>query len=123
MGLYQYRYIYKQQKNPLSAEYFIWTTNEIIARIDQFESEMLMRRLIGGSIMLVIATFFFYYTVVFCGIYIHTQRNWIYGCVWSLFWNWVIFAPIYIVVISVLEHKKQDSYNPLVYNLKRLFFF
>ena len=96
---------------------------EIIARIGQFESEMLMRRLIGGSIMLVIATFFFYYTVVFCGIYIHTQRNWIYGCVWSLFWNWVIFAPIYIVVISVLEHKKQDSNNPLVYNLKRLFFF
>ena len=97
--------------------------NEIVARIDQFESEMLMRRLIGGFIMLVIATFFFYYTVVFCGIYIHTQKNWIYGCVWSLFWNWVVFAPIYIVVISVLEHKKQDSNNPLVYNLKRLFFF
>ena len=97
--------------------------NDIVARIDKFENEMLIRRLIGGFIMLVIVTFFFYYTVVFCGIYINTQKNWIYGCVWSLFWNWVIFAPIYIVVISVLEHKKQDSYNPLVYNLKRLFVF
>ena len=97
--------------------------NEVIARIDQFENEMLIRRLIGGLIMLIIVTFFFYYTVVFCGIYINTQKNWIYGCVWSLFWNWVIFAPIYIVVISVLEHKKEDPNNQMVYNLKRLFFF
>lgn len=97
--------------------------NEIIARIDQFENEMLTRRLIGGSLMLIIVVFFFYYTVVFCGIYIKTQKNWIYGCVWSLFWNWVVFAPIYIIIISFLEHKKQDSNNALVYNLKRLFFF
>ena len=97
--------------------------NEIVTRIDQFEKKMLLRRLLGGILMIIIVTFFFYYTVVFCGIYINTQRNWMFSCVWSLFWNWIIFCPIYIVIISFIEHKKQDSYNPLVYNLKRLFFF
>ena len=97
--------------------------NEIVTRIDQFENEMLLRRLLGGLLMLIIVVFFFYYTVVFCGIYILTQRNWMFSCVWSLFWNWIVFCPIYIVIISIIEHKKQDSYDPLVYNLKRLFFF
>ena len=97
--------------------------NEIVTRIDQFENEMLLRRLLGGLLMVIIVVFFFYYTVVFCGIYIHTQKNWMFSCIWSLFWNWIVFCPIYIVIISFIEHKKQDSYNPLVYNLKRLFFF
>ena len=97
--------------------------NEIVTRIDQFENEMIFRRLLGGLLMLIFVVFFFYYSVVFCGIYIHTQRNWMFSCIWSLFWNWIVFCPIYIVIISIIEHKKQDSYNALIYNLKRLFFF
>lgn len=97
--------------------------NEVISRIDQFEDKMLIRRLIGGILMVIIVVFFFYYTVVFCGIYIKTQKNWLFSGIWSLFWNWVIFAPIYIMVISFLENKKTDSYHPLVYYLKKLFFF
>ena len=97
--------------------------NEIVARIDQFEDEMLIRRLIGGILMLFIVVFFFYYCVVFCGIYIHTQRNWLFSGIWSLFWNWVIFAPIFILIISFIEYKKADSNAPLVYYLKKLFCF
>ena len=97
--------------------------NEIIARIEQFQDNMLIRRLIGALLMLLGIVFFFYYSVVFCGIYIKTQLNWIYSGVWSLFWNWVIFSPIYIIIISFIEFKKSDSFDPLVYNLKRLFFF
>ena len=97
--------------------------NNVVYRVDLFQNDMLLRRLIGGGIMLLIVTFFFYYSVVFCGIYIKTQSNWFYSGIWSLFWNWVIFAPIYIVIISFIEHKKENSYDPLVYNLKRLFCF
>ena len=97
--------------------------NEIVIRIEQFQNEMLLNRLIGGIIMFICIIFFFFYSVSFCGIYIQTQKNWIFSCIWSLFWNWVIFSPIYIVVISIIELKKENSYDPLVYNLKRLFFF
>ena len=97
--------------------------NDIVVRIEQFQDEMLIRRLIGGAIMVIGIVFFFYYSVAFCGVYINTQKNWFYSGVWSLFWNWIIFAPIYIVIISYLEYKKENSYNPLVYTLKRLFFF
>ena len=97
--------------------------NDIILRHDNFQDEMLIRRLIGGFLMTVIIIFFFYYTVVFCEVYLNTQRNLVFSWVWSLFWEWVIFAPIYIVIISVLEHKKANSKEPLIYYLKRLFFF
>ena len=98
--------------------------NNIIVRIDQLEKEMFIRRLIGGVLMLFIVIFFFYYSVVFCGIYINTQKNWIYAGIWSLFWNWFIFAPIYIIVISFLEMKNRFSNDKkMTYYLKGLFFF
>ena len=97
--------------------------NDIVVKVEQFQDQMFLRRIIGGAIMLCGVVFFFYYSVAFCGVYINTQKNWFYSGIWSLFWNWIIFAPIYIVIISILENKKQDSYNPLVYNLKRLFCF
>jgi len=97
--------------------------DDIIKRHDDFQDEMFIRRLIGGFLMTIIIIFFFYYTVVFCEVYLNTQRNLVFSWVWSLFWEWVIFAPIYIVVISFLENKKANSKDPLVYYLKRLFFF
>ena len=97
--------------------------NDIVAKVEQFQDQMFLRRIIGGAIMLCGVVFFFYYSVAFCGVYINTQKNWFYSGIWSLFWNWIVFAPIYIVIISLLENSKQDSYNPLVYNLKRLFCF
>ena len=97
--------------------------NDILVRTTQFQDDMIIRRLIGGFLMSIIIIFFFYYTVVFCEVYLNTQRNLVFSWVWSLFWEWVIFAPIYIVVISFLEHKKENSKDPLIYYLKRLFFF
>ena len=97
--------------------------NDIIVRHDDFQDEMFIRRLIGGFLMTIIIIFFFYYTVVFCEVYLNTQRNLVFSWVWSLFWEWVIFAPIYIIVISFLENKKANPKDPLVYYLKRLFFF
>ena len=96
---------------------------DIVFKVEQFQKQMLFKRLLGALLMLFIVIFFFYYSVVFCGIYVKTQFNWFYSGIWSLFWNWVIFAPIYILVISIIEYKKENSFDPLVYNLKRLFCF
>ena len=97
--------------------------NDILVVTTQFQEDLIIRRLIGGFLMTIIIIFFFYYSVVFCEVYLNTQRNLVFSWIWSLFWEWVIFAPIYIIVISFLEHKKANSKHPLIYYLKRLFFF
>ena len=96
---------------------------DIIICNDDFQDKMFIRRLIGGFLMTIIIIFFFYYSIVFCEVYVNTQRNLVFSWVWSLLWEWVVFAPIYIIVISILENKKSNSKDPLIYYLKRLFFF
>ena len=98
-------------------------SNELVIKVEQFQNEMFYRRIISACIMVFIIIFFFYYSVAFCGVYIQTQKNWLFSGIWSLFWNWIIFAPIYIVIISVIENKRQDINDPLIYYMKRLFFF
>ena len=122
--------VWLEQRNELkngltkcSLKHYEDINSEVVFKIEQLQNEMIIRRILGGVLMLFISTFFFYYSVVFCGIYIKTQVNWFYSGIWSLFWNWIIFAPIYILVISIIEYKKENSYDPLVYNLKRLFCF
>ena len=97
--------------------------NGILTTIKDFQDQMFVRRIISSSLMAIIIIFFFYYSIAFCGVYIQTQRNWFFSGIWSLFWNWIIFAPIYIVVISLIEHKKQDINDSTVYYMKRLFCF
>ena len=97
--------------------------NKILKAIENFRNEMLIRRLIGASIMLICLAFFFFYSVAFCGIYIKTQKNWFYAGIWSLFLNWFLFSPIFIIIISLIEYTKQNSFNQIVYYLKRLFCF
>ena len=96
---------------------------DIIVKVEQFQNQTISRRIVGGVIMLCGILFFFYYSVAFCEVYIKTQKNWLYSGIWSLLCNWNILAPIYIVLISFIERIKQDSYSPLVYNLKRTFCF
>ena len=97
--------------------------NGIVIKIDQFQDDIFLRRILSAAFMTIIIVFFFYYSVAFCGVYIQTQRNWFFSGIWSLFWNWIIFAPIYIAVISFLEFKKNDPDDVTIYYLKRLFFF
>ena len=96
---------------------------ETSRKVSRFEKKVLLKRIIAGILMLVIYVFFFYYCVVFCGIYINTQRNWFFSGIWSLFWNWLVFSPIYIIIISLIEAKSRTSYTPSVYYMKKLFFF
>ena len=97
--------------------------DDVLVRINSFEKEMPTRRVFAGLFMLIIILFFFYYSIVFWGIYIKTQRIWVYGGIWSLLWNWFIISPIFIILISYIEYKKEDSYSSCVYYLKTLFCF
>ena len=89
--------------------------------IGVFTKSMMPRRLIAMVFMLVVNVFFWYYAIVFCGIYIKTQYGWAYSGIWSLFFNWVIFANIEILILSVIEFK--NGSEECVYYFKKLFLF
>ena len=88
--------------------------------IDKFNKKMLIRRIIAGVFMLALNVFFFYYCVVFCGIYTNAQYGWLYSGIWSLFWNWVVFAPVYLLIISAVE---SSGAKVCAYYMKQLFVF
>ena len=109
------RTCYKQEGRGIS--------NDIVIKVDEFQNELFLRRILSCVFMVIIIVFFFYYSVAFCGVYIQTQRNWFFSGIWSLFWNWIVFAPIYIAVVSFLESSKKDPDNTCIYYSKRLFCF
>ena len=89
--------------------------------IVKFTNSYFIRRIIGMIFMLILEIFFWYYTIVFCGIYEHTQYGWFYSGLWSLFMNWVCFAPFYILFITALEFA--GDLESCTYYMKRFFIF
>ena len=81
---------------------------------------VVIRRIISGVFMLVLEVFFFYYCIVFCGIYLNAQYGWFYSGIWALLWDWIAFAPIYIIVISIVEVNGGEKCG---YYMKELFAF
>ena len=81
---------------------------------------IMIRRIISGIFMLILSVFFFYYCVVFCGIYVNAQYGWFYSGIWALLWNWIAYAPIYIIIISLVEANGGEKCG---YYMKRLFVF
>ena len=107
-----------KQKEELAASY---KPGEMETKVvNEFIKSMLVRRVLAGIFMLILSIFFFYYTIVFCGIYINAQYGWFYSGIWSLFWVWICFAPIYIAIISIVESKGNSQ---CAFYMKRLFIF
>ena len=86
----------------------------------EFEVEMLVQRLIAMFLMFALIIFFFIYCVVFCAMYKNTQASLMYSGIWTLLIVWVVLAPIFIVVISIVEFKVNRGVDCY---LKRLFLF
>ena len=112
----------KDVKRYYKSEEKFYIDNSIVEIANKFEKDHFLKRLIGGLIMLIIVTFFFYYCIVFCGIYIKTQWCWIYSTIWSMLWIYVVFSPLYILIITFLE-KKIILEEPKLHYIKRLFIF
>ena len=87
----------------------------------RFENQMLMVRIFVGIIMLSIYFFMWIYSIGFCFFYYHTQKTWIYAGFWSLFFNWVIFAPLFICILSFIEIIWKN--NEIIFFMKKLFCF
>ena len=98
----------------------IQTNKAIDQVIGEFNKSMLARKIIAGIFMLALNVFFFYYCICFCNIYINAQYGWFYSGIWSLIFNWVAYAPLYIVIISAIESSGSTS---CAYYMKRLFVF
>ena len=77
---------------------------------------------ICASLMFLISIFYWYYTIVWCYVYYNTQFGWFYSGIWSLFWIWIVFAPIFIAILSYIQMNMADN-ERFIYYLKNLFFF
>ncbi len=77
---------------------------------------------ICAGLIFLISIFYWSYTIVWCYAYYNAQFGWFYSGIWSLFWVWIVFAPIYIIILSILEIYTIDNVK-LMYYLKNLFFF
>ena len=88
--------------------------------VKDYNFVLMIRRIIAGVFMLGLNIFFFYYCVVFCGMYVNAQYGWFYSGIWSFFWVWVVYAPLYILIITWIE---SCGNKICVYYMKRLFIF
>ncbi|MCQ2817284.1 MAG: hypothetical protein MJ252_08475, partial [archaeon] len=88
---------------------------------DSSHKWIIPRRIILILIMLGFNIFMFYYSVVFCGLYTHTQNAWLFSGIWSIIWDWVIFAPIYIIILSICDASLISK--EVMFYIKLLFIF
>ncbi len=77
--------------------------------------------IITAIIMLIIGIIMWLYSIGFCYIYYHSQKSWFYSGIWSLFWVWVIFAPLFLFLISLYENITDKE--EITYYIKRLICF
>ena len=81
-----------------------------------------------GIFCLAFSLFFWVYCIGFCGMYKNTQSGWIFACIWSLIFNWIMFGPVYMIVVSIVEWKLNmdpefKEENKVMYYIKELFEF
>lgn len=84
-----------------------------------FGKDMRFKRMIAIIIMAGVGLFFCIYSIGFCGIYIHTQITWLYSCVWILFFNWIVFAPFTVLVMTGAQYCYR--WNECDYYIKNIF--
>jgi len=90
--------------------------------IKRFTRNHQIFKTICAVLIFLISIFYWYYTIIWCYAYYNAQFGWFYSGIWSLFWIWIVFAPIYIVIISILEVKMIVNAEYMYY-LKNLFCF
>ena len=69
------------------------------------KAQSLVRDIICLALCSLLILFWWVYSVGFCGMYKNTQIGWLCAGVWALLFNWIIFAPVSILIVSILESK------------------
>jgi len=79
-----------------------------------------LKKIITLIFILGLDVFFFYYAMGFCAVYVNAQFGWFYSGIWAMIFNWFIYGPFYILVISIIE---SFGGRKTAYYMKRLFIF
>ena len=94
------------------AIFIAWIFSAIPKTIYYFlmEKELseLIKKILSISFIAVITVLMFIwwiYSIGFCGVYKNTQFGWFYACIWSLFFDWILFAPVFVVAVSFVNYK------------------
>jgi hypothetical protein len=72
-----------------------------------FNKSFWIRRIISGALLLVMLVFNFYCSIMFCAMYRKAQYGWATHGFWIMFFDYLILAPIYIVIVSLIEYKTE----------------
>ncbi|MCQ2815962.1 MAG: hypothetical protein MJ252_01730, partial [archaeon] len=90
-----------------------------VESIKTFFRENLIRRIVSAVFLGIAIGFFGFCSISFCNMYPHTSNGWAFSGIWTLLLDYIILAPIYIIIISGVECKAKDC--ALV--MKKLFCF
>ena len=80
----------------------------------------LYKFIFGIILIILLLLFFWFYSTMYCFFFINSQINFLYSGIWSLFLTFIIFIPIYIFIISIIEKYENDRLN---YYIIKLFLF
>ena len=69
------------------------------------KQESTVRDVICLAVCGVLILFWWIYSIGFCGMYKNTQTGWLCAGIWALLFNWIIFAPVSVLIVSILESK------------------
>ena len=87
------------------------------------ELSELIKKILSISFIAVITVLMFIwwiYSIGFCGVYKNTQFGWFYACIWSLFFDWILFAPVFVVAVSFVNYKFPALKPDLVKMIKEI---
>ena len=92
---------------------------------DEFTKNKIIIRNIAGFIMFFIIMIMWLYSIGFCYLYYHAQKSWFYSGIWSLFWIWFVFAPLFLFLISLFQSFIHNNEKLIQYSyyMKTLFFY
>ena len=84
----------------------------------EFNQTYLKKRFLAIIIIIV-----FEISFMSCSLTVLKKCGWEKFGLFTCLFAWVIFAPIFIILISYIEWKKNKNNEKLIYYLKQLFFF
>ena len=94
------------------------TEKEREKKCNEFNQTYFIKRLIAIIIIVIFEISFMIYSYTKL-----KECGWVESGLWTCFFAWIIFAPIFIILISYIEWKKNKNNEKLIYYLKQLFFF
>jgi hypothetical protein len=89
--------------------------------IHSFVDEHKCRRIIGIIVIFIVGAGMCFISLVLCNYYVNSQSGLGFCFVWEILFEYILVAPLAIVIVSFVENSNQES--KCVYYTKKLFMF